>query len=162
MIRIISVRPSRFSTFNDLGLDTTALELGDKVAVMVGRPYGEDAARLAVVERLTPTQIVLEGLRGRYRREDGSLVGDRDARRIYPVDHPLVIAAQQRQIMGALKDRVLRQIGLGTERGVTAQDRIDAASEISAAAMEAELHIRDLERRAEAFEAAHAAVRDGR
>ncbi len=161
MIKVILTQPNQFSAFVDLGLDTMALEMGDTVAVTVGRAHGQDGVSITTVERLTPTQLVLAGRPGRYRRSDGSLVGDRWSRRIFPVDHPLIVAGRQRQVMAGLKTLVLKQIDLGTERGVTVQDRIDAVGEISAAATAAERHIRELERRAEAFEAAHAAVRSG-
>lgn len=85
---------------------------GDRVAVLSTAPYGGDRVDLATVERVTATQVVLEGDR-RFRRDDGREVGATRqggygvVAELRPLDDPPVRQLRAEQAV----TRLVRRIG---------------------------------------------------
>jgi hypothetical protein len=143
MAVILQVRQrSSFSSYDDALPDPMLLEAGDKVA-RTETGFEGPQAYIYTVERITPTQIVLEGRGGRYYRSDGSAVGGRHSQRLLHVGHPEVLAAQQADALRRLKAKQAEVLGA---RMTSSADRILAARKLEMYARQALERIELLDR----------------
>lgn len=87
---------------------------GDRVAVLSGAPYGGHRVDVATVERVTATQVVLEGGTRRFRRDDGREVGKQRqggygmVAELRPLDDPQVRQLRAEQAVNGLVRRIER------------------------------------------------------
>ena len=146
--------PSTFSSFVEAMPDPMALETGDRVARVENSHQGP-VAYFYTVERVTRTQIVLEGGTRRYRRDTGSPVGDSYAQRLYHVGHPHVLAAQQAMAARALVKKVAETLVAKLNDGAA---RAKACRQVEMFARQAAERIELLERQKEESLAEAAAI----
>lgn len=136
------VKGTRYDTIGEVVLDTTLLEKGDQVAVIEGHWSEPSTVTVLTVERVTATQIVLAERTARYRRADGSKIGDYGAYALHWTRSPQVFAATQRGVMRDLKRATERLL---KETPKDADARLKICAQVGAVAAEAARIIAELE-----------------
>ena len=157
MIILKKSRTSRWASYVEVFPDPSALEKGDRVA-RVESGYNGLTAYFHTVERTTPTQIVLEGSPTRYRRSDGTAIGDGSygSRSLRHVGDPLVLNAQQAMIMRELAKKVATALG----DCKTSEERVAATRKAALLTRQAAECIELLHRQAEENAAQYAAIEE--
>jgi hypothetical protein len=147
-IVLISVKARSSTSFSELGLDTMQLAAGDRVARIVSNYRGSQRRVVFhLVERTTPTQIILTGSHSRYRRVDGSEIGGnsgfRGSRDLLPPNSPEVLALLQDEVTRKTADRVAELLAA---KFTTTEARLKALREVELSARQAAERVELLER----------------